>query len=160
MRHSTLMMTAAVALLVPVLGAPAQAAERPNSLGFLEGSRVQAEYIQWRPGWRGGPGYGYGPRYGGGPRYGYGPGYGYGYGPRYGGYYGRPYYRDNGAAAAAGVIGLATGAIIGGAIANQQAAPVYAAPSGNAAYCAQRYRSYNPATGTYRGYDGYEHPCP
>jgi len=28
------------------------------------------------------------------------------------------------------------------------------------AYCAQRFRSYNPATGLYFGYDGQYHPCP
>jgi hypothetical protein len=28
------------------------------------------------------------------------------------------------------------------------------------AYCAQRYRSYDPATGTYLGFDGLRHPCP
>ena len=27
-------------------------------------------------------------------------------------------------------------------------------------YCAQRYRSYDPASGTYLGYDGIRHPCP
>ena len=27
------------------------------------------------------------------------------------------------------------------------------------AYCAQRYRSYDPASGTYLGYDGLRHPC-
>ena len=26
--------------------------------------------------------------------------------------------------------------------------------------CAARFRSYNPATGTYLGYDGLNHPCP
>ncbi|MEE1613058.1 BA14K family protein [Microvirga sp. CF3016] len=100
---------------------------------------------------------------GGGPRYVerryYGPRRGY-YGPRYG-YYGPGYYRrDYGSAAAAGAIGLATGAIIGGAIAQSQAqaAPVYG--SNTAAYCAQRYRSYDPASGTYLGYDGLRHPCP
>ena len=30
----------------------------------------------------------------------------------------------------------------------------------SAAYCAQRYRSYDPASGTYLGYDGLRHPCP
>ena len=30
----------------------------------------------------------------------------------------------------------------------------------NASYCASRYRSYDPATGTYLGYDGVRHPCP
>ena len=27
-------------------------------------------------------------------------------------------------------------------------------------YCAQRYKSYDPASGTYLGYDGQRHPCP
>ena len=31
---------------------------------------------------------------------------------------------------------------------------------GDASYCAQRYRSYDPASGTYLGYDGIRHPCP
>ena len=26
-------------------------------------------------------------------------------------------------------------------------------------YCAQRYRSYDPASGTFMGYDGRRHPC-
>lgn len=74
-------------------------------------------------------------------------------------YPGRRYYRrDRGNALAAGALGLATGAIIGGAIAQSQAAPVYG--SNVHAYCAQRYRSYDPASGTYLGYDGLRHPCP
>jgi BA14K-like protein len=28
------------------------------------------------------------------------------------------------------------------------------------AYCSQRYRSYDPASGTFLGYDGLRHPCP
>ena len=28
------------------------------------------------------------------------------------------------------------------------------------AWCEQRYRSYDPATGTYLGYDGFRHACP
>jgi hypothetical protein len=28
------------------------------------------------------------------------------------------------------------------------------------AYCAQRFKSYDPASGTYLGYDGARHPCP
>ena len=31
---------------------------------------------------------------------------------------------------------------------------------GDVDYCAQRYRSYDPASGTYLGYDGLRHPCP
>jgi hypothetical protein len=30
----------------------------------------------------------------------------------------------------------------------------------SSAYCAQRFRSYDPASGTYLGYDGQRHPCP
>lgn len=30
----------------------------------------------------------------------------------------------------------------------------------SAAYCESRFRSYNPATGMYLGYDGQYHPCP
>jgi hypothetical protein len=30
----------------------------------------------------------------------------------------------------------------------------------DASYCASRYRSYDPASGTYFGYDGVRHPCP
>jgi hypothetical protein len=85
------------------------------------------------------------PGYAARPYYGYG-GYGYNYG----------------GAAAAGALGVATGAMVGGAIAQQQA-PVYGAPAyggGSVAYCAQRFKSYDPASGTYLGYDGLRHPCP
>ena len=79
-----------------------------------------------------------------------------GYGPRYGG------------GVAAGVLGgLAAGALVGGAIAASQApvyaapAPVYAAPDAGAVeYCMQRYRSYDPQSGTFLGFDGLRHPCP
>lgn len=58
-------------------------------------------------------------------------------------------------AGAAVLGGLAAGAIVGGAIANSQARANDAV-----AYCAQRYRSYDPASGTYLGYDGNRHACP
>ncbi|NIX75567.1 BA14K family protein [Microvirga terricola] len=86
----------------------------------------------------------------------------------YGGRYatvGRPAYRGGyyhygrtypyGAAAA----GLAAGALVGGAVASQPVVTGSVVPAG-ANYCAQRYKSYNPATGTYTGYDGLQHPCP
>ncbi|MEJ8571066.1 BA14K family protein [Microbaculum marinum] len=147
-------------------------------------------------GWRGGY------YYGGGYR---------GYYPGYSGYYG---YRNNtGAAVAAGVVGLAAGALIGSALAQPRyyapapyaygtapyvapaPAPVYVAPGyvaptqpydpslpvqsgpgysgtyvatgyaparGTAewnAYCASKYRSFDPATGTFLGYDGKRHYC-
>ena len=61
-------------------------------------------------------------------------------------------YYGNGAAAFGG---LAAGAIIGSAIANSQARAADAD-----AYCSQRFKSYDPASGTYLGYDGNRHPCP
>ena len=39
--------------------------------------------------------------------------------------------------------------------------PYMGAPAGGSvAYCAQRFRSYDPASGTYIGYDGIRHSCP
>lgn len=103
-------------------------------------------------------------------------GYGYGYG-----------YRGGWGPGAGVGIGLAAGALIGGAIAAGSnpyyygpgygygyggpayypaPAPVVVAPrygygGGDAeAYCMQRYRSYDPASGTYLNYDGNRYPCP
>jgi hypothetical protein len=81
--------------------------------------------------------------------------------------------------------GFAAGAIIGGAVASQSygyyggqgyyapgyyddqyydAGPVAVAPAPGGddavAYCMQTYQSYDPASGTYLGYDGFRHPCP
>jgi len=88
------------------------------------------------------------------------------------GYAPRPYYRDgyyyrrnNGAAVAAGVAGLAAGALIGGAIASQaQAQPAAPPPPGVvnpqvAAYCARKYRSYDPASGTFMANNGMRYVC-
>jgi BA14K-like protein len=93
-------------------------------------------------GWHGGGGW-----RGGGWNRGYYRGHrGYGWGPALGGF--------------------AAGAIIGGALAAQPpayyGAPVYAAPPAgdDVAYCMQRFKSYDPASGTYLGYDGLRHPCP
>jgi hypothetical protein len=36
---------------------------------------------------------------------------------------------------------------------------VVSSAGGDASYCAQRYRSYDPASGTYLGFDGLRHPC-
>lgn len=83
--------------------------------------------------------------------------------------------------------GAVAGAVIGGAIANSYAfyggpgygyGPDYysdntyydAGPDsdvvtvvpagGDPSYCAQRYRSWDPASQTYLGFDGLRHPCP
>lgn len=100
-------------------------------------------------------------------------------------------HHDRGDAVALGVIGLAAGAIIGGAIADSRAnqrvyidpprshyrpaprryypaAPAYRPvvtysyepwTAGWYRYCSDRYRSFNPDSGTFIGYDGREHFC-
>lgn len=67
-----------------------------------------------------------------------------------------PYRDDAGAAVAAGVVGLAAGAILGSAL-SAQGAP--ARDSGWLDYCASKYRSFDPASGTYLGHDGRRHAC-
>jgi len=80
----------------------------------------------------------------------------------------------NGGAVAAGVIG---GMLLGGIIASQAnrgyyGGPVYYGPPSGyygppgyygspdwLAYCSSRYRSFDPASGTYMGYDGRRHYC-
>ena len=71
----------------------------------------------------------------------------------------------------AAIGGFAAGALLGSALAAPNyyyddpgyyyAPDVYAGPDPSAvAYCRQRYRSYDAASGTYLGYDGIRHPCP
>jgi hypothetical protein len=55
-------------------------------------------------------------------------------------------------------IGFGAGVLLGSAL----AAPRYYYPPARyygPAYCAQKYRSYNPYTKTYTGYDGRQHYC-
>ena len=66
--------------------------------------------------------------------------------------YGYRHHHHGSGAAVLG--GLAAGAIIGGAIANSRAQA-----SESQVSCAQRYRSYDPASGTYLGKDGRRHVC-
>lgn len=79
-----------------------------------------------------------------------------------GGYHrGGGYYRGGGYGVGAG---LATGLILGGALAASNRGyydnGYYAqGPGGNEEYCMQRYRSYDPGSGTYLGFDGRRHPC-
>ncbi|CCD85273.1 conserved hypothetical protein; putative signal peptide [Bradyrhizobium sp. ORS 285] len=76
-----------------------------------------------------------------------------GLGRRHGYQYGYRHHHNGSGAAVLG--GLAAGAIIGGAIANSRA------QAGEAeTYCAQRYRSYDPRSGTYLGNDGRRRSCP
>lgn len=107
---------------------------------------------------------------------------------RYGGSWHSSHHRHHrtGDAVAAGILGLAAGAVVGSILSQPQ--PVYTQPvptyspppqiyyptpqpyapryqgyepwsAGWYNYCSERYRSFNPNTGTYRGYDGQDHFC-
>ena len=102
------------------------------------------------------------------------------------GYYHHYRHHNNGDAWAAGAIGLAAGALLGSALAQPREPDViyrdyddgyYRHPVtvyrevpryyGGARpwsrewyrYCSDRYRSFNPETGTFRGYDGRDYFC-
>lgn len=72
---------------------------------------------------------------------------------------------------AAGIAGLAAGAIIGGILGSgggRVGAPVVSAPpaggyapfsAGYVSYCSSKYRSFDARTGTFMGYDGRRHFC-
>ncbi|MDF2370057.1 MAG: BA14K family protein [Rhizobiaceae bacterium] len=115
------------------------------------------------------------------------------YGPKHGPKPGRRHYpaarsNNNDDALLLGILGLAAGAVIGGALLSEpsynrpprrsyapNAVPNYYPPAPAPAYaqggdlepwsdnwyryCAQKYRSFKAATGTYRGYDGKDHFC-
>jgi hypothetical protein len=143
---SRFLAVAVMAAATPWLAAPAGAAPMSSPLGLHNAVAPSVETVQYRRGWRGG-------------------------------------YRG-GTLGGAG-LGLAAGAIIGGAIlgatqpngyygysgydAGYAYAPGYDqgyvavspyAGGGEVAYCQQRFRSYDPASGTYLGFDGLRHPCP
>jgi BA14K-like protein len=127
---------------------PAVAAPMSSSLGLQNAVSPLSETVQYRRGWNGG--------YRGG------------------------YYRGGGFGGAG--LGLAAGAIIGGAIVGATQPYGYYGNSGydygysgydpgygyvapyaggdQVGYCQQRFRSYDPSSGTYLGFDGLRHPCP
>lgn len=81
------------------------------------------------------PGFATGVAVGGLGSYAYYGGYGGGYG-----YYDDPYYYSG--------------------YYDEPSVAVVQDGGGDSAYCAQRFKSYDPASGTYLGYDGRRHPCP
>ena len=106
------------------------------------------ETVQWRRGWgyRGGWGWG-------------GVGAGFVAGAVIGGalaspYYGYdPYYYP-------GPYAVPPGPGVYGAPGPAYAVPVAPVAGDAVAYCMQRFKSYDPRSGTYLGYDGARHPCP
>jgi hypothetical protein len=137
-------LAASILLVASMIGSVGTASAAPvvDHLAIKNASPSTIEVVQWRGG-----GWGWGAPVAGGfvagallgsalaaPYY-------YGSGPYYYPYYQRPYY----APAPAGYY-----------------APNYGPPPGGdaVAYCMQRFRSYNPSSGTYLGTDGRHHPCP
>jgi hypothetical protein len=138
MFNRVLSLTAAAVLAASVASfTSATAAPVVDALAIKNAAAIDVEQVQWRGfGWGFGAGLLGGAIIGGAlarPYY-YGPGPYY-YGPPGPYYYGPP-------------------------------APAYAPPPpgpgpGNpVAYCSARYKSYDPASGTFLGYDGVRHPCP
>ncbi|MBR0883427.1 MULTISPECIES: BA14K family protein [Bradyrhizobium] len=133
------MLLALIVAGTPWLIVPAAAAPLTSPLMLRSAVTPSVETVQYRRGWRGG--------YRGGAGIGIG----------------------------AGIAGALIGGAIIGATQPQPYGyygygpgyygPAYVAPApyvgGDAVgYCAQRFRSYDPYSGTYVGYDGLRHPCP
>ena len=141
MRKTAMFVAAAVAagLALPMTTASALPAAGAKAIaGVAVDSAARFEQVQWRRG---------GGWHRGGRGWGRGAGWGVG----------------------AGILG---GAILGSALAAPYYynRPYYYYPrttyygtydgSDAVAYCSSRFRSYDPASGTYLGYDGLRHPCP
>ncbi len=153
---SKVISVAMMAAAAPWLGSPAAALPVSSPLALHSAVESPVEAVRYRG--RGYVGAGIGLAAGaiiGGailnatqPRYGYGYGgydngyNAYGYGQGYGGY--EPDYVE------APSYGYAPGP------AYRQG---YVAAGRDVGYCQQRYRSYDPASGTYLGFDGLRHPC-
>lgn len=88
------------------------------------------------------------------------------------GWHGGGYYRRGWGGAGVGV-GIASGLLLGSAIAAGSSPYYYGGGPGyyyepapgpayddSVSYCMSRFKSYDPASGTYLGYDGLRHPCP
>jgi hypothetical protein len=138
----------AVALLAAStwsLSAPAGAAPITAPLS-LQNATSSIETVQWRGwGWGVGAGVAAGLIVGGAIAASQYPYYGYGYGPYPYGYYApAPVYAAPPVYGAPGPVYGAQAPVAGDAV----------------AYCSRRYRSYDPASGTFLGYDGQRHPCP
>jgi hypothetical protein len=160
-----LIAAALISVVVPSYASTASAAPAGGALAIKNAASSNIEQVRW--GWRGGWGWGRG--------WGWGVGAGVAAGaliggalaaPYYGGYYGGPYYYASPYYADPYYVvddsyysePIGGGAYYGGS-------PYYRgayARGGNAdvSYCARRYRSYDPRSGTFLGNDGRRHPCP
>jgi hypothetical protein len=181
-----LLAAALVAVAVPSFATIAAAAPVNGAFAIKKATPGTVETVRWRGGgWGGGWGRGWGwggfaagavvggllaaPYYYGGysPYYysGYAPYYGGGYAPYYGSGYGGGgyvdrggYYDDDGYAGGYG--GGYGGGYRGGYAGRYAGRYAGGYAGGGVEYCMQRYRTYNPRTGTFIGNDGRPHPCP
>ena len=139
---SKFLAAALMAAAAPWLVAPAAAAPISSPLGLHQAVAPSVETVQYRRGYRRG-------------------------------------YRGRGFGGVGVGLGIAS-AIIGGAIIASQPRGYYYGPGyaygpgydeddvavspyaagGEVADCQQRFRSYDPRSGTYLGFDGYRHACP
>ncbi|UPJ55293.1 BA14K family protein [Bradyrhizobium sp. 192] len=134
-KSSKTTLVALIAATTPWLVAPVAAAPLTSPLMLRGAVAPSVETVQYRRGWRGG------------------------------------YHGGAGIGIGAGI----AGALIGGAIIGATQpygyygygpgyGPAYVAPppyvDDAVGYCARRFRSYDPYSGTYLGYDGLRHPCP
>jgi hypothetical protein len=143
MTTSSKILATALMAVAPWLIAPAAAAPLSSPLGLQNTVTPSTETVQYRRGWHGG------------------------------------YYRHGGfvgaglglAGAGIGLAGVIVGEAVVGATHPYGYDPGYAYAPGYVAvspyvdgsevgYCQQRFRSYDPASGTYRGFDGLRHSCP
>ncbi len=131
----------ATAVLAAAISLTKEASAMPvaDALAIKNGVPASVKTVQWRGwGWGLGAGFVAGAVVGSAlarPYY-------YGYGPYY---YPGPYYAPP------------PGPVYSGPPAPAYGPPVAGDP---VTYCRQRYKSYDPATGTYLGFDGARHPCP
>ena len=149
LKRTAVLCAALTALLTFSVADPAFAGDRNGAWRDGAGGNSPADTPSWLRnerggGYRSGSGDGYRPAYGRDYRNSHDNRY---YGNRYHGGYDRG--PDAGAAVAAGIIGLATGAIAAGALSQRR----------HAAVNCTHYRSYNPRTGTYIGRSGRRYAC-
>src|SRR3954463_13003543 len=130
------------------LATVASATPLANGLAIKNAVPASVETVQWRRGWgyRGGWGWG-----GVGAGFVAGAGIGGGLAPPYYGY--DPYYYP-------GPYAVPPGPVVYGAPGPAYAVPLAPVAEDAVAYCMQRFKSYDPRSGTYLGYDGARHPCP
>jgi len=146
-KTSQILALALIAGSAPWLAGPAAAAPMSQLSTLQDTATLPVETVQfrrwgggWGGGWRGrgwwGPGVGFGAgALIGGAIAASRPWYGYGYGPSA---YGYPYDTYD----------------------TYAYEPGYSLGGDDIGYCQQRFRSYDPVSRTYLGYDGLRHPCP